>query len=102
MAATGSRGPTLLGLLVALTLIALAPARAEEAVALRPALDPSAALRASQAAIGRPVGDFALLDREGRPVRLAGYRGKPLLVNFIFTGCFQVCPTSTRALLVAL
>ena len=102
MAATGSRGPTLLGLLAALTLIALAPARAEEAAALRPALDPSAALRASQAAIGRPVGDFALLDREGRPVRLAGYRGKPLLVNFIYTGCFQVCPTSTRALLEAL
>ena len=25
------------------------------------------------------------------------YRGKPLLVNFIYTGCFQVCPTSTRA-----
>ena len=68
----------------------------------QPALDPAAALRASQAAIGRTIGDYTLLDREGRPVRLASYRGKPLLVNFIYTGCFQVCPTSTRALLEAL
>jgi protein SCO1 len=63
-----------------------------------PALDQTAALRASQAALGRPIGDFTLLDREGRPVPLARYRGKPLLVSFIYTGCFQVCPATTRAL----
>jgi protein SCO1/2 len=62
------------------------------------ALDQQAALRASQAVVGRPIGDFTLLDREGRPVRLAAYRGKPLLVSFIYTGCFQVCPTTTRSL----
>jgi protein SCO1 len=38
------------------------------------------------------------LNREGRPVRLASLRGKPLLVSFIYTGCFQVCPANTRAL----
>lgn len=63
-----------------------------------PTLDRELALRTSQAAIGRGVGDHTLLDREGRPVRLASYRGKPLLVSFIYTGCFQVCPTSTRTL----
>jgi protein SCO1/2 len=63
-----------------------------------PGLDRQAAMRASQAVVGQPVGDFTLLDREGRPVRLASYRGKPLLVSFIYTGCFQVCPTTTRAL----
>jgi protein SCO1/2 len=63
-----------------------------------PTLDKAAALRASQAAIGRSVAEHVLLDREGRPVRLSSYRGKPLLVSFIYTGCFQVCPTSTRAL----
>jgi protein SCO1/2 len=31
-------------------------------------------------------------------VRLSQYRGKPLLVSFIYTGCFQVCPLTTRAL----
>jgi protein SCO1 len=63
-----------------------------------PGLDSSASIRLSQAAIGRRVGDFTLLDREGRPVRLSAYRGKPLLVSFIFTGCFQVCPLTTRSL----
>jgi protein SCO1/2 len=63
-----------------------------------PALDQQSAVRASQAVLGQAVGDYTLLDREGRPVRLASYRGKPLLVSFIYTGCFQVCPTSTRAL----
>ena len=62
------------------------------------ALDAPAAVRDSQAAIGRQIGEHRLLDRQGRDVRLADYLGKPLLVSFIYTGCFQVCPTSTRAL----
>jgi protein SCO1 len=63
-----------------------------------PGLDPKAALSASQAAIGRPVADYRLTDREGRQVRLSDYRGKPLLVSFVYTGCFQVCPTTTKFL----
>jgi protein SCO1/2 len=63
-----------------------------------PRLDEREALRAGQAAIGRTVPDYTLLDRQSRPVRLSSYRGKPLLVSFIYTGCFQVCPTNTRAL----
>lgn len=63
-----------------------------------PGLDQKAAIAASQAVLGRTVGDHTLLDREGRPVRLSSYRGKPLLVSFIYTGCFQVCPTTTRSL----
>ncbi|MDO9074270.1 MAG: SCO family protein [Rubrivivax sp.] len=66
-----------------------------------PTLNEAAALRAAQAAIGRPLPEMVLLDRQGRPVKLADYRGKPLLVSFIYTGCFQVCPTQTRALLQA-
>ena len=69
---------------------------------VRPAFDQQAALRASQAVIGKIPADYTLLDREGKPVRLSSYRGKPLLVSFIYTGCFQVCPTTTRALLNAL
>lgn len=63
-----------------------------------PALDQKTAIAASQAALGRTIGDHTLLDRESRPVRLSSYRGKPLLVSFIYTGCFQVCPTTTRSL----
>ncbi len=61
-------------------------------------LDEKAALQLSQSVIGQPVGDHVLLDRQERPVQLAKYRGKPLLVNFIYTACFQVCPTTTRNL----
>lgn len=62
------------------------------------ALDQQAALRASQSVIGTTPSDFTFLDREGQPIRLSQYRGKPLLVSFIYTGCFQVCPTTTRSL----
>ena len=61
-------------------------------------LDQAAALRASQAVVGKTIGDFTLLDRDGKPIRLSRYRGKPLLVSFIYTGCFQVCPMTTRSL----
>jgi protein SCO1/2 len=85
---------------VAVPALALEGAAPGAAVAppLSPALDQAAALRASQAVVGRAIGDYALQDREGGAVRLSSYRGKPLLVNFIYTGCFQVCPTTTRAL----
>ena len=65
-------------------------------------LDGTAALQASQAVVGTTVSEFTLLDREGRPVRLSQYRGKPLLVSFIYTGCFQVCPLTTKSLQNAL
>ena len=61
-------------------------------------LDGARALRVSQEAIGRQIGEHVLLDREGRPVALSSLRGKPLLVSFIYTGCFVICPTTTRSL----
>ncbi len=61
-------------------------------------LDEKAALEKSQAAIGNVVSDYAMLNRKEQPVRLADYRGKPLLVSFMYTGCFQVCPTTTKNL----
>jgi protein SCO1/2 len=76
--------------LTPLLIAAAAPAQA--------ALDEQAALRKSQAVIGRQVGDYAFRDSQGRDLRLAQLRGQPLVVNFIYTGCFQVCPTTTKAL----
>lgn len=106
-AAHGRRGRLYAdAILLAIFCCTAAPAPAVEgaapsaaaAPAFSPALDQIAALRASQAAMGRAIGDYTLQDREGRAVRLSRYRGKPLLVNFIYTGCFQICPTTTRAL----
>jgi protein SCO1/2 len=67
-------------------------------LAAQAALDEKLALRESQAAIGRSIGEYALRDTEGRTVRFADLRGKPLVVQFIYTGCIQVCPASTAFL----
>ena len=87
-------------LAVALALLGAAGwAQADEArVSTVPRLDEAAALAAGQAVIGTTPPDFTFLDRQGKPVRLSQYRGKPLLVSFIYTGCFEICPTSTRVL----
>lgn len=96
-----------LGRLIAASALALAllPAAQASAPASPPShaspelgLDREEALRLSQAALGRQVGEHILSNREGRPVALSAFRGKPLLVSFIYTGCFQVCPTTTRSL----
>lgn len=63
-----------------------------------PVLDEEKALKLSQSVVNQPIGDFTLLDRNEKPVRLAAYRGKPLLVSFIYTGCFEICPTTTKNL----
>jgi len=63
-----------------------------------PTIDEARAIRLAEGAVGRVVPDFELRDRSGKPVRLGSYRGKPLLVSFIYTGCFEVCPAQTRTL----
>jgi protein SCO1/2 len=60
--------------------------------------DTDKALALSQAAIGTQVANFTLTAGDGRTVRLSEYRGKPLLVQFIYTGCFQACPVSVKYL----
>lgn len=62
------------------------------------AFDEKLALKESQAAIGRQIRGYQFLDSAGREVRLTDLRGKPLVVNFIYTGCFQVCPATTQFL----
>jgi protein SCO1/2 len=44
------------------------------------------------------VGDYAFRGTDGHAVRLSQWRGRPVLVNFVYTGCSQVCPTTTRFL----
>ena len=90
-------------LTAALTAIACPGHAAESAVGGASAsLDQKTALQLSQSVIGTTPGDYAFQDREGRTIRLSEYRGKPLLVSFIYTGCFQVCPLTTRSLQTAI
>ena len=82
----------------ALPLAALAQGTAANGPGRPAGLDAQAAFDASRAAVGNVPGDYRLRDRQDREVRLADFSGKPLLVNFIYTGCFQICPNSTLAL----
>jgi protein SCO1/2 len=60
--------------------------------------DVEQALRTSQAAIGRSLDDFRFRDSAGRELSLRDFRGRPLVVSFVYTGCFQACPVATQFL----
>lgn len=60
--------------------------------------DYESALRDSQAAIGRQVGEYTFRDAQLREVRFSDLGGKPLVVSFVYTGCFQACPVTTQFL----
>lgn len=59
------------------------------------------ALKISQAAIGRELINLEFTDGSGKLVKLADYKGRPLLMSLIFTSCHHVCPTLTRHLKTA-
>jgi protein SCO1/2 len=60
--------------------------------------DDKAALEISQSAIGRQLADYQFKDDESRPLRLGEFRGRPVLINMIYTGCSHYCPVTTRSL----
>ncbi len=64
-------------------------------------LDRDHALKRSQAALVGAPANHAFVSSGGRPVALADLRGKPLVVSFVYTGCFQVCPATTQYLSLA-
>jgi protein SCO1 len=41
---------------------------------------------------GIPPADFALRDQDGRPAALAAYRGRPVIVTFMYSTCKDTCP----------
>jgi protein SCO1/2 len=63
------------------------------------ASDPERALEVSQAAIGRRLDDYRFLDSARRPVRIDEFRGKPLVVNLIYTACVHTCPLISQTIL---
>lgn len=40
-------------------------------------------------------------DHQNRRVTLADLRGKPVVVSFVYTGCYQACPVATQGLMKA-
>lgn len=75
-----------------------ATAHPASATAQKPAFDDAQALETSQAAIGKTVAGFTLRDRKRRKVAFEDYRGKPVVVSFIYTACFHTCPVITQTI----
>ena len=52
----------------------------------------SSTIARSQGAIGQSLPDLALTGADGGRIMLARFRGKPLLVSLVYTGCADLCP----------
>jgi protein SCO1 len=63
--------------------------------------DEAKALKYSQKAIGRRVGDHRFLTSRGEMFQLSSTRGKPLIVNLVYTSCSDACPLTVQTLLRA-
>lgn len=78
--------------------VATAKLQVEPIKASYQALDEKEALKASQSAIGKQLGDYTFLSHGGRTVRMSDYRGKPLVIDMIYTHCPFACTTKSRNL----
>lgn len=56
------------------------------------------ALATSQSALGSTLPNLVFTNVDGKPARLADFRGRPLLVTLVYTGCADVCPTLIESL----
>lgn len=56
------------------------------------------ALAVSQQAVGRVLSERTFTDQDGKTVRLSDFRGKPLVIGFIYTSCTQSCPVVIESL----
>ena len=75
-----------------------APASITSDASTEQGFDNAAALKLSQAAIGRALGDYTFTKPDGSIVRLSAYRGKPLIISLVYTGCYHTCPMTTQHL----
>lgn len=50
------------------------------------------AVKKSDAAIGNILPSLSLINRQGKTVKLNQFRGQPLLISLVYTGCTDVCP----------
>jgi protein SCO1/2 len=82
---------------ISVTALALA-ILSSAAFAVGSRFDEDSALETSRAAIGRQLADYRFLDEDATTVRLAEFRGRPVLINMVYTSCSHYCPVTTRSL----
>lgn len=64
----------------------------------KPSFDEDSAITASRGAIGKEVSDYSFINRAGKRVSLNSFKGKPLIVSFIYTSCPQFCPMISQTI----
>lgn len=96
---SGRLGARIAILLAAIAVFALMTA--EAGARAEPEFDQKAALALSQGVVGSVPADHGFTDSDGKRVRLSDFRGKPVVVNFVYTGCYQICPATTQFLVKA-
>jgi protein SCO1/2 len=47
---------------------------------------------------GQPAHDFQLTNQFGHPVALSDFRGKPIVLTFLYTNCPDICPLTAERL----
>lgn len=60
--------------------------------------DEREALRISQSAIGRSVGNHQFAAPDGSRPAFEDFRGRPVVVSMIYTSCMHACPVTTQSL----
>lgn len=65
---------------------------------LKKGFDYDIALKISQGAIGKQLGDYLFTDANGQQLSMNDFRGKPLVLSMVYTSCYQICPMTTRHL----
>ena len=60
--------------------------------------DYDTALKISQGAIGKQLGDYSFTGANGEKLSMQSFRGKPLVLSMVYTSCYQICPMTTRHL----
>jgi protein SCO1/2 len=64
----------------------------------KPSFDEDSAISASRGAIGKDVSEYSFINRAGKRVSLNSFKGKPLIVSFIYTSCPQFCPMISQTI----
>jgi protein SCO1/2 len=59
------------------------------------------AVETARSAEGNKIADYELTDQDGKKFKLSDYKGKPLLVSFIYTTCPDICNSLVATLVPA-
>jgi protein SCO1/2 len=61
-----------------------------------PEREPAPAFEGAVMPRGVRAPDFRLRDERGRPVSMRGFRGRPVVVTFLYATCEDTCPTTAQ------